>query len=86
MPRGLSFPDDKAPQSQLKGDSNWAVWLAKMCAGWEAAGLWNVIIGVHPCLGTGAEVEVLSPWETMNSSAKVILYNAVTPHMVTGLL
>ena len=39
MPRGLSFPDDKAPQSQLKGDSNWAVWLAKMCAGWEAAGL-----------------------------------------------
>jgi hypothetical protein len=32
MPRGISFPDDKAPQSQLKGDTNWALWVAKMKA------------------------------------------------------
>jgi hypothetical protein len=30
-------------------------------------------------------VEVLSSWETMNSSAKVIFCSAVSPHMVTGL-
>jgi hypothetical protein len=30
--RGLSFPNDKAPQSQLKGDSNWATWYARVQA------------------------------------------------------
>jgi hypothetical protein len=84
MLRGLSFPDDKAPQSQLKGDSNWATWYAKVQACWEVAKLWNIVSGVH-LHPTTTDVEVLSTWETMNSSAKVILYGAVSPHMVTGL-
>jgi hypothetical protein len=85
MLRGLSFPDDKAPQSQLKGDSNWAMWYAKVQTCWEVVKLCNIVSGVHPH-PTATDVEVLSTWETMDSSAKVILYSAVSPHMVTGLL
>ena len=80
-----TFPTDASPQSQLKGDDDYAVWVEKMNIGWRIAGLWNLVTGVHPRPQTDDPAGVAAAWEKMNNAAISIIYNAVDGTMVTGL-